>query len=1160
MRPSRARLAVAGIWLMIGIGVLTNLVTDEFPPFLQPFRPWLLPALLVAGCLYTVVELRRDKEHSSLGESREGPTDRRDALRRVRARIGAALEEQFSGLEPLTLTIDGAASLIDAYDADQSLLVLGAAGAGKSTELWQLANVLATRAEDKQAPLPIVLTLAGWGRQAGRPQLWDMVRRSTLLPRWLRSPAPRVDEPEALVDWLLSRASQLYRIPPPVSREWLAGRRAVLILDGLDEVRADVRDRCVRELDSLVHDPATPFVVVSCRTADYEDLLVRPRLRREVTVAPLSPEQVARHLDVPVDDDLRRVVDSPLWLRVAQVVAGRLEAGIGPERLRHHLLDVYLTALVDARGGDRAAVLRRLALLANLTRHTTEPELIAPRTLLRHPAPEMLAGLVKWVAPTAVPAVLVTALVLPFVHLYGVLAGAVTGVLAIAVAVPTGGSAGPWAEPLSSRRMRAVLGSVAGLVTGAVIGGACGVLSSSLAMTSDGWRTALISMIVATAVFVATKNIGGAIAAAAAVALVLWWTDLYRSEIQAAILVSLIGTTGVVTVVSTLHGGGSSRAGGVGVRALPAVVTGAFVAVALTAAGLRGARFDGPIEVLVGGLFYGGLALSAPAVLGGGLADLLAPPARRIALAWLGLLPLRLRSFLRECARGGLLTATDDGFRFPHALVREHLARIDVLDGRPGAPPAPVADRDTALARLPAPPPGRRLLLRLRVEEHETPFTSPVEIYDSFDGTVLLVGQVGAGTSTLLSDLADTLGSRARSDPAQPVPLLLDLADLPSTIPPVDGIARPFTRWLAAQAQARYGVPVPTTMAWLADRRVVLLLDGHGQGAHPDRAAEMVREFIEAHDVRVVVAGWQHGPKLAGTTATVQRLTRDEVEAELGSRAKEFLGDDWESWAAVDTVDRVRLVTAAASEPDPAQSYVAERFDGMPPQARMWWRGMTGQLDWQVLDAMRLAVLVPALMAAVPLCFGLNPLFAVATVVGTALVTRPPLARPLTRLGGAVIAVGLGLLIGQLTQWFGESQFEQLDEPNAFPATVGVVVGLGLLFTKGLSLAYAGALALIVDGGDRLRSLGDGLFDAIPAAVIGTLLSAFAGLIGGLVFFPLASMVLGSRPWRGRRRFQRLLVARRLAARKTGVLQTDDFLVKRALGPVRGRQRGRPWS
>jgi len=58
-------------------------------------------------------------------------------------------------------------------------------------------------------------------------------------------------------------------------------------------------------------------------------------------------------------------------------------------------------------------------------------------------------------------------------------------------------------------------------------------------------------------------------------------------------------------------------------------------------------------------------------------------------------------------------------------------------------------------------------------------------------------------------------------------------------------------------------------------------------------------------------------------------------------------------------------------------------------------------------------------------------------------------------------------------------------------------------------------------------------------------------MIGGFTFYPLVSMWLGLRPCRGRRRFERLLVDRRLASRNTGELRTDDFLMERALGSVR---------
>jgi hypothetical protein len=93
-------------------------------------------------------------------------------------------------------------------ELDETMLVLGTPGSGKTTMMLELARELLRRANtDSQHPIPVVLTLSSWA---------------------LRQ--------EPLGDWIVRKLAARYRIPTAQARLWLNADRLVPLLDGLDEV------------------------------------------------------------------------------------------------------------------------------------------------------------------------------------------------------------------------------------------------------------------------------------------------------------------------------------------------------------------------------------------------------------------------------------------------------------------------------------------------------------------------------------------------------------------------------------------------------------------------------------------------------------------------------------------------------------------------------------------------------------------------------------------------------------------------------------------------------------------------------------------------------------------------------------------------------------
>src|SRR5262249_15353030 len=102
-----------------------------------------------------------------------------------------------------------------------SLLILGAPGSGKTTMLLELTRQLVGRArEDVTEPIPIVFNLASW------------------------------TENQSLANWLVSELNMIYRVPKNDAPMWIRQNKMFLLLDGLDEVRKESRDKCV---DAINH-------------------------------------------------------------------------------------------------------------------------------------------------------------------------------------------------------------------------------------------------------------------------------------------------------------------------------------------------------------------------------------------------------------------------------------------------------------------------------------------------------------------------------------------------------------------------------------------------------------------------------------------------------------------------------------------------------------------------------------------------------------------------------------------------------------------------------------------------------------------------------------------------------------------------------------------
>lgn len=258
------------------------------------------------------------------------------------------------------------ARLIDVFDRmGRELLILGEPGSGKTTMLLELARDVIARAQrDPGLPLPVVLNLSSW-----------------------------VDKEQPLAEWLANELAAKYNIPKSVAQLWVNNNDLLLLLDGLDEVAAERREACARAINEFRQQHWTPLAVCS-RTADYEALNTRLKLRGAVCLQPLSLEQINDYLkqvgleqaemwqSLQNDEELQELVKSPLMLSVMTLAyrgasIEELQMLDSPEARLTRLFDAYAQRMFARRGSGRYTpqqTQRWLAWLARLMRQTGQTE------------------------------------------------------------------------------------------------------------------------------------------------------------------------------------------------------------------------------------------------------------------------------------------------------------------------------------------------------------------------------------------------------------------------------------------------------------------------------------------------------------------------------------------------------------------------------------------------------------------------------------------------------------------------------------------------------------------------------------------------------------------------------------------------------------------
>ncbi len=249
--------------------------------------------------------------------------------------IPVELDESFIQLQPT--------KILNQTKQGNTLLILGEPGSGKTITLLQLAQKLVNQTEqDLTLPIPLVFNLSSWG-----------------------------EKQQPIETWLIEELKDKYQVPQTWGELWLKQEQLILLLDGLDEVRAEQRNDCVRALNKFIVTHNVTEMVVCSRVKDYEALSERLQLSSAICIKPLSAKQVANFLAqagdslaglktlLQQDVELEQFAQTPLILNIMSWAYQDWSAEDLLQQFRsssdryRHLFDSYIERMLYRRVIDK---------------------------------------------------------------------------------------------------------------------------------------------------------------------------------------------------------------------------------------------------------------------------------------------------------------------------------------------------------------------------------------------------------------------------------------------------------------------------------------------------------------------------------------------------------------------------------------------------------------------------------------------------------------------------------------------------------------------------------------------------------------------------------------------------------------------------------------
>ncbi|NMG11337.1 tetratricopeptide repeat protein [Brasilonema sp. UFV-L1] len=129
---------------------------------------------------------------------------------------------------------------------------------------------------------------------------------------------------------------------------------------------------------------------------------------------------------------------------------------------------------------------------------------------------------------------------------------------------------------------------------------------------------------------------------------------------------------------------------------------------------------------------------------------------------------------------------------------------------------------------------GSKPKVRLKDTEIITVFDQP-----DIDGRLLILGQPGAGKTTILLKLAFDLIKRAKQDPTHPIPVLFSLSSWKNNNQSIKD-------WLVNQLKDKYGVRKDIGNKWVDNQEIIPLLDGLDELAaeYQEQCVKKINDFL----------------------------------------------------------------------------------------------------------------------------------------------------------------------------------------------------------------------------------------------------------------------------------------------------------------------------
>jgi hypothetical protein len=263
-----------------------------------------------------------------------------------------------------------------------AFLILGEPGSGKTTMLLELARDTIARAEqDPTQPIPVVFNLSSWS-----------------------------DPKQSIMDWLVQELHNKYDVYKKIAQPWIDEDDLLLLLDGLDEVKAERREACVKSINDFRSEHGQTQLVVCSRIADYQALAAQLRLRGAILIQPLTVRQIDQYLEkagsnlVAVrealrhDTELQELAQSPMMLGIMVLAYRDMSSGTLAdeprstiEARRRNLFDAYIQQVFERIGRAKNEIYTRdqtLHWLVYLAKRISEHEQV--EFLIEHIQPDWL--------------------------------------------------------------------------------------------------------------------------------------------------------------------------------------------------------------------------------------------------------------------------------------------------------------------------------------------------------------------------------------------------------------------------------------------------------------------------------------------------------------------------------------------------------------------------------------------------------------------------------------------------------------------------------------------------------------------------------------------------------------------------------------------------